>query len=220
MYYIKPALLETLTNRLENIIKYENKEENTVNFIKKNVDNGEWKLDPQDDILSVLKKYTPNDLAKVILKYSPKYNIIEVKTNTGVVEMLLGPIPKNGIPCSRCEQKMFAIETPDGADYNTCPLCGMPESESDEDVEREYYFCGDCGIVFDLAGTHAMNGCTDNIYYAEIVESITIDNCTIEGMPRFKTIDDYVKAENIVKFNMKDTSPNAEYCKKASYSER
>lgn len=36
------------------------------------------------------------------------------------------PIPSKGQKCYRCHKNIFAFETPSGADYTNCPICGKP----------------------------------------------------------------------------------------------
>lgn len=93
------------------------------------------------------------------------------------------PIPDKGVKCSRCKMNIFALETPCGADYSTCPICESPCASyvhgdhkligKFEDLQDEYdidEYCCDCNIVFSSGCTHGVNGCTDNIYYGMLVK--------------------------------------------------
>jgi len=101
-------------------------------------------------------------------------------------------MPKNGIPCCKCRVEMFSIETPYGADYVTCPLCkywniqgdvsdiisDILEKREKETGIEEYtpYYCEKCNIMFRFGCTHAVNGCTDDIYHAELIKSYRVEN--------------------------------------------
>jgi hypothetical protein len=94
-------------------------------------------------------------------------------------------IPKKCVECYRCNKKIYAITYPQGADYISCPLCASyiePScvSDSDSDIDLDYSYCQKCKIVFKSGCTHAVNGCTDDIYYAQFLYE-THDNDKIKG---------------------------------------
>ena len=99
---------------------------------------------------------------------------------------------KNGISCSRCHVEMFSIETPFGSDYVTCPLCEhwsehggssdiisdiLDKREKETGIEEDLlYYCEKCNIMFRVGCTHAVNGCTDDVYHAELIKSYKVEN--------------------------------------------
>ena len=104
-------------------------------------------------------------------------------------------IPKSGIPCDRCNIKMFAGSTPNGADCVSCPLCDdvFYIGEDELDIDIDSYFCKKCGILFNLGCIHALNGCTSDIYHAELVHSYQIDGIETIGMPVFDSLEELTK---------------------------
>lgn len=115
-------------------------------------------------------------------------------------------IVNKGQKCERCnDPDVFQVTTPIGADYTTCPLCGnwtddITEEEDtlleklEEEINKWYYYCKRCNIIYDLGCYHAINGCTDNIYYGKVVKEYKEkekDNKII-GMPQFDSIQEYV----------------------------
>ena len=120
--------------------------------------------------------------------------------------MKIIPLPKSGAGCHRCKKDLIVYTTPNGADYATCPLCDQCVDYYDDDNDDNDnnddnnnnnipdFFCNKCGILFKDGCMHAMNGCTDGVYYAQLIYQVTIDGKTINGMPVF---DSLLEAKNI-----------------------
>jgi hypothetical protein len=113
--------------------------------------------------------------------------------------------------CCLCKLNSFFCTTPNGADYNTCPLCCRKDFLNqqtddkykfldDDDNRNKLSFCPGCKIIFLVGCTHLVLGCTDNIYNAHLI-SKWIDLTTNEeyiGMPQFDDEDEWFeKACNI-----------------------
>ncbi len=123
-----------------------------------------------------------------------------------------GPIPATGSPCGCCGKPMFAVETPAAAEYYTCPLCEEWAGRAEHQLDAGVY-CAGCGIIFDTGRVHAENGCEDSVYSAMLVESFTVGGETTRGMPRFKSMADFERAEKFVAFNWVGTKHP--HCEKA-----
>ncbi len=91
------------------------------------------------------------------------------------------------------------VETPQGADYFTCPLCEVFSStfvnEADEDTSVRSitwcHFCLNCNIIFDIGCEVSNRGCTDITYNAVLIKSFISQNGEImTGMPIFESFDE------------------------------
>lgn len=109
-------------------------------------------------------------------------------------------IVNKGQSCERCNNDMiFQVTTPVGADFHTCPLCGnwtddLKEEELDLFLEElECLYCKRCNIVYYYGCSHAVNGCTDDLYYGKIVTSYTYQGNVFNGMPQFESIEECTK---------------------------
>lgn len=143
------------------------------------------------------------------------------------------PIPETGVPCYWCGKKMFAGDTPQGADCTSCPICKsgcwypIPyyyDEDKGEVVKDENYqgpnynYCDQCNIVFGLGCTHGVNGCTDDIYHGRLVYSYEYGGEKHDGMPVFESVKHCRKVLPNMKLNWFCTCNNNQYdCKKASY---
>lgn len=115
------------------------------------------------------------------------------------------PIPENGIKCWKCDDSVFQVLTPYGADYHTCPICAEPDISNTDDMtydewfswhdpkgdcDYDFNYCNKCNILFSTGCIHAENGCTDGIYYGSLVSSWEYENKIYYGMPKFKSFRD------------------------------
>lgn len=105
----------------------------------------------------------------------------------------------------------MVFTTPSGADYTTCPLCGQNIDDNDSDNSAEIVndnntkiddnnnnseyclYCNKYGIVFRDGCIHAMNGCTDSVYYAQLIYKVIINGEFVEGMPVFDSHKEFVE---------------------------
>lgn len=133
--------------------------------------------------------------------------------------------PNKGRKCFSCPS-MFIVYTPSGADYITCPICGcddeddMPyDFEGEEDYDYEgYIYCRKCKIVYTMSCTHAYNGCTDDTYYAKLVDSFVYDGVEYKGIPTFEKMSEFYKNKDKYKFNWICTSKGGRLeCPRAFY---
>lgn len=152
-------------------------------------------------------------------------------------------IPYNGAKCFNCKDMVYAVETPSGGDYYTCPICragceccfshyktakDLQEKRdiiySDDYDGDEYHYCKYCRIIFDIYCTHAVNGCTDDVYFAQLVKSYTYEGKTYEGMIEFDSYRECLEKIPLIKIEWicmcssikkEDTS-----CPKASYPKK
>ncbi len=149
-----------------------------------------------------------------------------MKITINSIEITYGPIPDTGHPCYRCKTDMFSITTPMGGDFTTCALCGGlnydPYDRRNDDrkdfLSYQGNYCESCGILSDIANIdiHANNGCTEDIFIAQLIESFEIDGKKYKGMPRFNSIKDAITLLPIIKNNWINTK-NPGYCPNASY---
>jgi O-succinylbenzoate synthase len=63
--------------------------------------------------------------------------------------------PSEGIVC-RCNKATFIIRTPNGGEYNTCPLCDHGDNDIDypniDDIKD--YYCTKCKIIYNTSHCH------------------------------------------------------------------
>jgi hypothetical protein len=133
--------------------------------------------------------------------------------------------------CDSCDLRGFFCYTPDGGDYNTCPICGGDDYlndadttdwvETDDDNRRHFPFCANCKILFGLGCTHAENGCTSSCYNGHLVGK-WLDKTTGEifiGMPEFDSIEDWTARANDVQVLewVCPNSPEHKHCINGNY---
>jgi hypothetical protein len=101
----------------------------------------------------------------------------------------------------------FFCYTPQGADYNTCPLCGTSSDECKLNYDDYPSFsdggdvCDKCKIIYDVGCTHACNGCTDDCYNGHLVGKWKHipSNQIYTGMPQFDSTEECkVELHNII----------------------
>ena len=141
----------------------------------------------------------------------------------------MNPILKAGQKCYNCNKMIFAVYTPSGADYNTCPICHNGDwdvdydddwdVDYDDDWDYDYYYCDKCNILYDFDKMHAVEGCTDNIYYGKLVTKYKLNGKLIEGMPKFESYKHYLHLKPQLELFF-DYLVELEYCEKATYPER
>ena len=130
--------------------------------------------------------------------------------------------PTAGISCDRCDDAMFISLTPSGADYTTCPICGIGDSYVDYnyDENHDFHYCDHCNIVYKLGCTHGVNGCTDDTYYAELVNGFKIGNMEYSGMPVFNSYKECLDLINNYELYWVCTCKgNCSDCPKSAYPE-
>ena len=136
--------------------------------------------------------------------------------------------PEKGISCYRCKQSMFAVtETSDIEKY--CPICDnlvcedIGWSYEEFETDKEIYFknyCKYCKIIFGIGCVHASNGCSDDIFNAELVNKFEINGQKYTGMPIFNSSDEFIDAyrNKNLKLNFVCTCKGFSYdCPKAGY---
>jgi hypothetical protein len=104
--------------------------------------------------------------------------------------------PKTGALCIGCNKAMFISYTPNGADYETCPICGDGTYDciDNDKYDRMISFCNKCQTIFMISDcVHAVNGCTDNAYYSKLVHKFKYEGKDYDGMPKFKSFSDCEK---------------------------
>lgn len=139
-------------------------------------------------------------------------------------------LPDKGNMCQQCKKHIFALLTPSGGDYVTCPLCGngclccgFSTLDYDSDCEIDEHYCNGCNILFNIGCTHSVNGCTDGIYYGKLIKSYTYQNITYDGMPKFKSFTHMFKIlPHIKKINWQCMCyiSNCKSCTHAFYPEK
>lgn len=135
----------------------------------------------------------------------------------------LRKLPSEGIHCSSCRQVGFFCATPCGADCDSCPICGdliyPDDSDDDSDEKLQGTFCKHCQLVFDFGCIHSEIGCTDDIYYAEMVTSYSYNGETFIGTPKIETKKEFQElCQKGYTFNFTCMCGGKSYdCKKAHY---
>lgn len=98
-------------------------------------------------------------------------------------------LPVTGQACWKCKNNILAVETPSGADYLTCPICGdgcaCCNNPEYYDFEIDEHYCDTCNILFDTGCVHGENGCTYAVYYGILIKNYTYKNKIYNGMPVF-----------------------------------
>lgn len=145
--------------------------------------------------------------------------------------MKIIPFPTVGVHCYSCNIAQLICTNSAGNSYDICPVCDSSRSSSNHcddyntvpsiikkiltyDDNECINYCPDCDILFQLSCKHAENGCTSDVYFTDLVESICIDDKLYEGMPVFDT--DFEC--NNMKINWKSTCTGLK-CSRASYSD-
>jgi hypothetical protein len=122
--------------------------------------------------------------------------------------------------CYKCNVEGYYCTTPEGGEYNTCPLCNnydymsselnKPNNERiydfDVDVDdmrhnNEYPYCNNCNIIYRLGCIHSNHGCTDSIFNCHMIKKwkLIYSDQIFEGMPIFDDSNDwYNNANNII----------------------
>ena len=93
--------------------------------------------------------YICDDVLKLIFTYCDVETIHKITKDNENMLKYMCKYPKTiAIPekhksrkCWHCKKHVFAVTTPSGADYYTCPLCGNG--------------CSCCGILFSTSCTHS-----------------------------------------------------------------
>lgn len=127
--------------------------------------------------------------------------------------------------CYDCNMRGFFGYSPQGADYYTCPCCGgydflreqwnkskeptkydfLMEDEYDNDMRILYLYCSKCKIIFEHGCTHAINGCTDDVFNRHFIKKWRDKTTNIEydGMPIFEDQNDWFdNVTNVVVLEM------------------
>ena len=134
-------------------------------------------------------------------------------------------IPTTGTPCYLCGDNVFAVTTPMGGEYVTCPLCetmceccgyNWQQYEDIDDGDDEYHYCGKCNIAYDVSSVHAENGCTSGIYFGKLITNFEYNNQNYEGMPVFQSYRDFMKLKKHISFH-KQMVVKKIACKNAFY---
>lgn len=132
------------------------------------------------------------------------------------------PFPEKGIVCS-CGDAMFISYTPNGGDYDTCPVCGYGDYDIDDNIDYDsnldiHNYCRKCKILYDLSCVHAVNGCTSDYYYGKLVKSFKFNGIEYQGCPIFDSHYDYVKCANLYELEwICSCKSNCGDCKNAAY---
>ena len=111
--------------------------------------------------------------------------------------------------CFSCGLQGFFCETPDGADYNTCPCCNTFDfshekydysHETCNDMRNMYSYCSKCKIIFELGCIHHVGGCTSNVYNCHFIKKWRnkVTNIEYDGMPLFDSDDEWFNNVNDV----------------------
>jgi len=132
-------------------------------------------------ITQVLREIFPLDICKLILVYLIP-EIINIKT-------------LSYSNCRRCYESGAFCNLQMGGDYITCPKCDHYFSSDDQiltssdNIYEDYvYMCPKCTLIFDNHCSHAVNGCSDDVYYAQLVTGFRLDGAYFEGSPKFNNI--------------------------------
>ena len=147
------------------------------------------------------------------------------------------PIPDAGICCRRCDEgqcKFLTILQQD-ANCNDCPFCGywggqrIPYYYSVNNKARtccdncrlktaNANYCINCRILYNEGCIHAENGCSDDIYHAQLVYSYQCNSQKYEGMPVFESAEHCCAVLPNLKLNWFCTCNNNQYdCEEAGY---
>jgi hypothetical protein len=110
------------------------------------------------------------------------------------------------VTCSCCNAGGFFCTTPEGASYHTCPFCGGTDGVTNDDddflydaeknpyYELQMHYCPSCRILFNLGCTHAVNGCTDDVYNGHVICQWKLKGHShvYTGMPQFADIGEMI----------------------------
>lgn len=107
--------------------------------------------------------------------------------------------------CYNCNRYHFFIDTPSGADYQTCPNCTYEADWIDNDDEDQIkYYCPECNILFDFSHTHRVNGCTDDNYNALFITRYMYNDVIYEKIPVFDSLEECKSLLNSDNFKILD----------------
>jgi hypothetical protein len=139
--------------------------------------------------------------------------------------------------CNYCKMSGFFCWTPDGADYHSCPCCGkndflnevglypdtkyefLFEDTSEDDMRTMYRYCDKCNIMFNIGCSHAVAGCTSDVYNGHFIKQWKdkTTNIVYNGMPQFDNAYDWFDNANNVEVMEMFCPHNNNKCKKAPY---
>lgn len=140
-------------------------------------------------------------------------------------------------PYGGCNLGGFFCETPFGGDCSTCPLCGAfdithlaytwpKELEPTQveyinwldtlydstDLQYLYDFCPKCLIMYDIGCTHAIRGCTDDIFNAHVVSKYKFRGFIYDGMPQFNSVQEWIDLANEIEILAMTCLNNGNHC--------
>jgi hypothetical protein len=83
-----------------------------------------------------------------------------------------------------------------------------------------YWFCSFCNILFNNGCTHAVNGCTDNVYFGKFITKCEINGKIYNGVIKYDNIIEYLESIENMKI-IEETCLCKKYsqniCEKALY---
>ena len=126
-------------------------------------------------------------------------------------------IKKTFVKCYDCEEYGFFSIT----DINTtCPFCGKCDNDdydNNDHLNIDFHFCDNCGILFKIGCTHAVNGCATNIYNAHVINLWTYYDTIFEGMPQFDNVTELCNKWNNIKILELKCLNSGKHCIRCHY---
>ena len=129
------------------------------------------------------------------------------------------------VNCDSCDLNGFFCYTPQGADFNTCPLCGDFSYNCGLDWDKYRLLndeknggnvCAECKIIYEVGCRHACNGCCFNGHLVGKWKHIPSDQI-YTGMPQFDDMEECAAELNNIEILEWICPNNGLHCTKGSY---
>lgn len=130
-------------------------------------------------------------------------------------EIELKEFPTSGNSCFYCKNGITSDTPFGGGSGRSCPLCEYPSCRGFKGVD----YCPVCFIVFSLSHVHGENGCTEDVYYVNLVKNTTINSIKYNNkMPLFKSLEILKNTYHTLELDFECTCNGYAYdCQNAAY---
>ena len=140
---------------------------------------------------------------------------------------------------SNCDNYGFYIETPMGGSFEKCPVCShlyenmcwnddikydkqisnaiISICDNKPKLKDEISVCTKCNTLFLYGCTHSVNGCTDDIYHAKILNYKNLYYIRTVSIPDNALKNGKFICSCSINFNVENKTNKTKYCSNAFY---